>query len=154
MCGSALTRLPLPQSLLLYHSDPPGQSLGPGGPAYLEEGCEDNGPCIAKLEGSQQLGQHLVAAKILRERVQALAKLLEELLLLSRLFDLGVSRTGYREESSLDQPQLQAGTESHPRPEREFNYMGSGAQQPGFKSQLPHLAATWPWAHSSICEVG
>lgn len=142
MCGSALTGLPLPQSPLLCHSDPPGQSLGPTGLAHLEQGCEDNGSCIAKLEGGQQLGQHLVPAEILGERVQALAQLLEELLLLSRLFDLGVSRTGYGEEISLDQPQLWAGTEGRPQPERELNYTGSGAPLPGFKSQLPHLATT------------
>lgn len=37
------------------------------GPTHLEEGCEDHSPCIAKLKGSQQLGQHLVPTKIFGE---------------------------------------------------------------------------------------
>ena len=56
--------------------------------AHLEERGEDHGAGVAKLEGGEQLWQHLVFAKVLRERVQVFTQVLEELLLLRWLFDL------------------------------------------------------------------
>lgn len=54
----------------------------------LEERREDNGACIAKLEGGEQLRQDLVFTEVLGERVQIVTQILEELLLFSRLLDL------------------------------------------------------------------
>lgn len=55
---------------------------------HLEEWCQDYGACIAKLEGGEQLRQDLVFTEVFREGVQIVTQILEELLLLSWLFDL------------------------------------------------------------------
>lgn len=55
---------------------------------YLEERGEDHSTRIAELKSSEQLWQDLVAAEILGEGVQIFTQVLEELLLLCRLFDL------------------------------------------------------------------
>lgn len=55
---------------------------------YLEERCEDDSACVAKLEGGEQLRQNLVFTEVFRERVQIVAQILEELLLLGWLLDL------------------------------------------------------------------
>ena len=58
---------------------------------YLEEGREDHGARVPELEGGEQLGQDLVFAEVLRERVQVFAQVLEELLLLRLLLDLNTN---------------------------------------------------------------
>lgn len=55
---------------------------------HLEERCEDYGAGITKLEGGEQLRQDFVFTEVFWERVQIVTQVLEELLLLSWLFDL------------------------------------------------------------------
>lgn len=55
---------------------------------YLEKRREDDSACVAKLEGGEQLRQHLVFTEVFREGVQVVTEVLEELLLLSWLLDL------------------------------------------------------------------
>lgn len=60
--------------------------------AYLKERREDDGACIPKLKGHQQLRKDLVATEILGEIVQVVAELLEKLLPLGRLLNLWKER--------------------------------------------------------------
>lgn len=57
---------------------------------HLKERRKDDGACIAKLEGSEQLRQDLVLTEVFREGVQMVTQILEELLLFSRLLDLDI----------------------------------------------------------------
>lgn len=54
----------------------------------LEEWCEDDSTCIAKLEGGEQLRQDLVFTEVFREGVQMVTQILKELLLLGWVLDL------------------------------------------------------------------
>lgn len=67
---------------------------------HLEEWCEDNSACVSKLKGGEQLRQDLVFAEVLREGIQIITEILEELPFLSRFFNLNMivlERNGYHE---------------------------------------------------------
>lgn len=88
--GSTQPRLTGPRTQ--QGRSPARQVTGLDLPHHLEEGREDHGTRVAKLEGCEQLRQHLVPAEVLGEGAQALTQFLEELLLLGWLLDLQEQR--------------------------------------------------------------